>query len=294
MGEEPEFPPHVLENWADWRLGDVDALVADVRSRCAEAVRAWSLQALQTLPDGNVALVLAARAAGREVVLKLSPRPPRAPRSLEGDALALWARQGAAPAVLGMRDGGATLLLERVRPGESLGERGTSADEVLGTIGALCRRVHLTAGLTAGAGFPSLAAHARDDGWWRSLAGTREHDELTALVKPAAGDRLLHIDLHALNVLRGPRSWLAIDPKPCLGDPCAEIYGFLDGAPLHEFAQATSARGWLQQRLAAFGRASGEDPERLGTWLRVRAQILLGEGAGPKQEVLQRLRDALG
>jgi streptomycin 6-kinase len=265
-----------------------------VLARCGEAARAWGLERFQPLAGGAVALVLGTRAPSGEAVLKLSPRSPGARCSLEGEALTLWAELDVAPRVLGMRDEGATLLLERVRPGDSLGERGAGADEVVETIGRLCARIHLGADQTGDAGFPTLADHARDDGWIESLDGTREQTELTELLTPGAGDCLLHVDLHALNVLRSPRGWLAIDPKPCLGDPCAEVYGFLDGAPLTELPRdRAAARGRLQAHLARYGRASGEDPERLAAWLRTRAQIVLGQGAGPKREALLRLRDAL-
>ena len=165
----------------------------------------------------------------------------------------------------------------------------------MATIGALCRRLHLAADRLGETRFPSLAAHARDDGWLRALVGTREQDELHALLTPGADDRLLHIDLHALNVLRAAHGWVAIDPKPCLGDPCAEIYGLLDGAPLTRLPdRGGRARRWLQTQLARYGTASGHDPERLAAWLRIRAQILLAQGAGTKRESLLRLRDALG
>jgi streptomycin 6-kinase len=255
-------PPHLLANWADWRLGEVDALAADVLARCEQARRAWGLEGLEPMAGGEVALVLAARTgSGTDAVLKLSPRPADQPGSLEGVALALWAEIDAAPRVIAARDDGTTLLLERVRPGDSLGERGAGADEVIERIGALCRRIHLRTGEIGDLGFPTLADHARDDGWLRSLAGTREHDELVALLVPDGGDRLLHVDLHALNVLRAPRGWLAIDPKPCVGDPCAEIYGFLDGAPLTELPDdGARAQTWLRRQLARYGTASGEDP----------------------------------
>ncbi|NYE71553.1 aminoglycoside phosphotransferase family protein [Microlunatus parietis] len=36
-------------------------------------------------------------------------------------------------------------------------------------------------------------------------------------------DRLLHGDLNQRNVIRGERGWLAIDPRPCHGDPAHEL-----------------------------------------------------------------------
>jgi streptomycin 6-kinase len=288
-------PPKLLANWTGWGLGDGNALAADVLTRCEQAVRVWDLGELRPLPGGEVALVLAARTPSREVVLKLSPRPAGARPSLEGEALTVWARDGAAPEVLGTRDDGETLLLARVRPGDSLGERRASAEEVLATIGTLCARLHLGRDRIGHAHFPSLAEHAREDGWLRALSDTREQGELATLLSPGADDRLLHVDLHALNVLRGPRGWVAIDPKPCIGDPCAEVYGFLDGAPLTELPlDAAAARSWLQAQLARYATASGQDADRLTAWLRIRSQILLEEGAGDPRESLLRLRDALG
>lgn len=55
----------------------------------------------------------------------------------------------------------------------------------------------------------------------------------------------------------------------------------------------SSARAWLRARLAVYGRASDEDPERLEVWLRIRAQVLLAQGPGPRREALLRLCGAL-
>src|SRR5437660_1452079 len=46
----------------------------------------------------------------------------------------------------------------------------------------------------------------------------------TAEVAGEAGDRLLHWDLHFENVLAAEREpWLAIDPKPLVGDPGFDV-----------------------------------------------------------------------
>ena len=263
----------MLANWADWGLGDVDALAADVLVRCEEAMRTWRLTWLQPLPGGAVALVLAARGASGEAVLKVSPRPADARPSLEGDALSVWCEQGAAPRVLGTRDDGHTLLLERVRPGRSLRDSGAGGREIVETIGSLCRSLH---GARPPSRCPSLADHARADGWFTALAGIPEHDLLARLTTPRPEDRLLHLDLHWLNALEGPHGWLAIDPKPCLGDPCADVWAFFDGPPRDEIPDgAEPARAYLHGLIDAYARASGLDAGRLATWIRIRALVTL-------------------
>jgi len=275
MGAAVEIPRHLLENWASWRLGDVEALAADVRARCAEAVRAWDLGSLTPLPGGEVALVMAARVASGEAVLKVSPRSPGAAPGHEAEALALWAGAGVAPALLGVRDGGHTLLLERVRPGLSLRDTGAGAQEILQTIGALCRRIHLRVEHHR---LPTLAEHAREDGWFDALAGTPECAELQRLCASSAADRLLHVDLHWLNVLRGADGWLAIDPKGCVGDPCAEVWALFDGPPRTGIpCDPAAARAHVRRLVDVYARAAGLDPERVDAWVRIRALVTLAQ-----------------
>ncbi|MEU4196754.1 aminoglycoside phosphotransferase family protein [Kribbella sp. NPDC026611] len=51
---------------------------------------------------------------------------------------------------------------------------------------------------------------------------------LTADVLGEPGDRLLHWDLHYLNVMAGHRKpWLVIDPKPLAGDPAFDLFPVL-------------------------------------------------------------------
>jgi streptomycin 6-kinase len=59
------------------------------------------------------------------------------------------------------------------------------------------------------------SAHARVLRYWA---------DATAEVVDEAGDRLLHWDLHFENVLAAEREpWLAIDPKPLVGDPAFDV-----------------------------------------------------------------------
>lgn len=44
-----------------------------------------------------------------------------------------------------------------------------------------------------------------------------------SLATQAASARVLHGDANQRNVLQSARGWLAIDPRPMLGDPCSEL-----------------------------------------------------------------------
>jgi streptomycin 6-kinase len=81
--------------------------------------------------------------------------------------------------------------------------------------------------------------------------------------------RLLHGDLHAGNVLRaeGGRGLVAIDPRPCLGDPAFDAVDWVLAAGGGE--QAVRQRiDWLANH------AAGPDPDRVWAWCRVMAVIV--------------------
>ena len=289
----PEIPDALAVNWAQWWPGEAERVARDVRERLGAAVAAWGLTELTPLEGGEVAMVLGARHAGGEVVVKLSPRVGEF--AGEGEALALWAGEGIAPAVRGTRDGGLTLMLARLRPGGSLRDAGAGAAQILETIGGLCPRIHLE---VAAGSFPSLAEYAAQERWTAKLAGRREHDELAGLLAPGDGDRLLHTDLHWLNVLRGGERWMVIDPKPHIGDPHAETFAFFAGPPLRAIPQArAAAREHVHGLAGGYARAAGLEPDRLLTWIRIRALAIIAEpevATTPWGQRLSRLVDALG
>jgi streptomycin 6-kinase len=264
-------------NWRVWWPAQADAIAADVHARLTEAVAAWRLSALEPLPNGEVALVFGATTKGGEAVLKLSPRVAGETDELgqEGSALQLWASAGIAPHVLAARDDGLTLLLERVRPGHDL--RHADAFEIVRTLGALCPRVHLA---VPPGRFRPLGAGSQAESWRRGLAGTRELDELEQLLTPTPQDRLLHIDLHWHNALRGPDGWMVIDPKPHVGDPHADVFAFFDGPPLGAMPDGRrAAREYVRTLTGMYAAAAGLDRDRIETWIRIRALAIVGEFA---------------
>ncbi len=293
----------LTRHWAAWWPGsDVAALAADARARADDAVGAWGLAEVTPLPGGNVALVLAASRRGRPVVLKVHPRghPDDAQLAAEGVALAFWAPTGAVPQVLDCRDGGFTLLMERLRPGCALDASGVAWDERLSVLGGLVARLH-SAGPPPEV-VPPLAATAGD--WRRALAADPALvTELDALLAPAATDVLVHGDLHGGNALRHGDGWRVIDPHAARGDRHADVWALLDPLvpelPTDRRAAASTARQWLEQ----YADAARLDPARAGTWarLRARAEALDIEGQDDLDDDdrawarrLQRMADALG
>jgi streptomycin 6-kinase len=128
----------------------------------------------------------------------------------------------------------ATLLLERLEPRtlEELPDH-IEATRILAEI-----LTHLMV-VPAPAGLRTLAGVARRmvEDAPALLAALTDPDErrlaerclaLTTEVLGEAGDRLLHWDLHYLNVMAAHRKpWLVIDPKPLAGDPAFDVFPVL-------------------------------------------------------------------
>jgi hypothetical protein len=294
------LPETVHPNWRMWWPEHADAIAADMRVRLPAAIDAWGLRELTPLRGGNVALVFAVSSAQGEAVLKLTPNVTGETDELAREPLALelWAAAGVGPQVHGSRDGGLTILMQRIRPGGNLRDTGADALEIVSTLGRLCRRIHL-------AGQEHRFRRLRDGtdvgGWRRRLADTREGGELERLLVPGHDDRLLHIDFHWLNALRGPAGWVVIDPKPLVGDPHAEVFGFFDGPPLEAVPEGpAAARAHVRRLTAAYAGAAGLDRDRLEAWVRIRAVVYAAEladegdpGALARRQWLLRFVDAL-
>ncbi len=172
---------------------------------------------------GNVSYVVPATQNGTAVVLKLQ-FPAREGR-FEADALRVWNGNGAVRLLGHAPDLGA-LLLERLLPGNYLADEPV-ADRI-GVMAGLLKKLLIPASEP----FNRLADEAAR--WRASLENNWQQADRPCekkLVDAALGalrdlpqDRtdevLLHQDLHGHNVLSANRSdWLAIDPKPLVGDP---------------------------------------------------------------------------
>ncbi|MDN3721230.1 aminoglycoside phosphotransferase family protein [Roseibium salinum] len=181
-----------------------------------------------TWPDppfagGCVSFVLPVTRPGADAVLKLQflDRETRH----EADALKAWNGNGAIRLLDHAPEIGA-LLLERCRPGRFLAE-GPRADK-LDILADLLRRLLIP----ADAPFARLQEEAGRwaqsmENNWRAAGKPCEKylveaavSALGALSCDDPGGTLLHQDLHGHNILSAEREpWLAIDPKPLVGDP---------------------------------------------------------------------------
>ncbi len=76
---------------------------------------------------------------------------------------------------------------------------------------------------------------------------------------------LLHQDLHGGNVLRHGRDWVAIDPKPLVGDPAFDVASLVrDRRPIRDTRV-------LERRLDVLADELGHDRERMRLWSWVHA-----------------------
>jgi streptomycin 6-kinase len=225
------------------------------------------------LPGGATAWVAPARDdAGRDLVLKVCWRHPEAAH--EAGGLDAWAGAGAIRLYRAGELADATmLLLERCRPGTLL--RALPAHEHDLVVAGLLRRLWIEP--PPGHRFRPLSDMCD---YWASRYEQRSPAERSCLEAPVAeegirllrdlprsggGALLLHTDLHAGNVLAAEREpWLAIDPKPYVGDPAYDVTQHIFNSVFIEDADADV----LAARMA---RLLGLDSGRIVRWLFARA-----------------------
>jgi streptomycin 6-kinase len=266
----------LAEYWRDWwPSADLGRMAADIEERLAAATAAWSLKNLDPLDGGVVAFTCAAVRDGRPVVLKLNPRGHRddAQLAAEGDALAFWRPTRAAVELLDRRDGGFTLLLERLHPGHTLDDTHPTPESRLTELGRLAARLH-----RAGPPPPSFV-HVRDFAPdWELPNGDEEV--------------LVHLDLHGGNALRAGGGWKVIDPKGVRADRHADVWALIDPFMLESLpASAEDPRATVERWIEVYAEAAGMDPVRAREWTRIRARAERAESGG--WPGLRRLADAL-
>jgi streptomycin 6-kinase len=211
--------------WLDSLPGHVEA--------CADA---WSLEVGEPFDGGVLAFVVSAtRADGTPAVLKLS-FPGDEESEHEPDALAHWDGAGAVR-LLERNDELRAILLARLLPGTPLW---ASADdeEATAIAAGVMRRLHAVP-VPEGHPFRTLAAAA--ERWSETIVADWEAsgrafsgrlvdvavDACDTLRADGPDEVLLHQDFQGSNVLRAGDEWLAIDPKPLVGDPAFDAASLL-------------------------------------------------------------------
>ncbi|HEY3771771.1 MAG TPA: aminoglycoside phosphotransferase family protein [Solirubrobacteraceae bacterium] len=248
------------------------AWLARLPEQIAQLTVSWSLVVGEPLlPGGQCAWVAPARdRAGHELVLKLGWRHPEAEH--EADALRLWDGDGAVRCVAeGISEDTIALLLERCLPGTPLKSALPEPDQDV-VLTALLRRLW---GRQPPAGHPFRPLQVICDAWADSFERDFETDDgglapalagdaialLHELPRNASPSVLLCTDLHAENVLAAEREpWLAIDPKPFIGDPAFDAIQHM-----------LNCRGRLASDPPALARRMADllelDSERVELWL---------------------------
>ncbi|MBI4940197.1 MAG: kinase [Actinobacteria bacterium] len=268
--------------------GDEPGLGEWVADRLPAAVRAatrrWALRLEPPYEPGGYCSWVApgVDGGGRSVVLKVGW--PHEDSTWEPVALRLWGGDGAAlllDVLDGLDpDGTRALLLERCDPGVTLGRTFVGADEPEQDVvlAGLLRRLWAS---PAPDGLPALEAMcARWVAEFRLRRAARGAAaplddalveaglaEYLALAASAPEQVLLCTDLHAGNVLSARREpWLAIDPKPHVGDAAYDATQHLLNCPDRLAADPVG----LARRMAGL---LDVDPNRVVRWLFARGVV---------------------
>jgi streptomycin 6-kinase len=236
----------------------------------------WSLKLEDPFDSDEVSCAWVATAAledGTTAVLKLGMPHMEAEHEIEG--LRFWAGNPTVHLLAADVELGA-MLLEQCEPGTAL--RGLPETEQDIVIASLLRRLWRSP--PAPHPFRPLAAMTAD--WSDKALAQTEHWRDPSVVseglylfktlpETASAQALLATDLHAGNVLRAQREqWLAIDPKPFVGDPAYDAtqhllncYGRLRSKPL--------------ETIRRFADLLNLDYERIRLWTFARAAVQAGD-----------------
>ncbi len=211
------------------------------------------------------------RADGMAVVVKACS--PAGEYAQEAAALRLFDGHGIVR-LLAADDAREVLLLERLRPGETLA---TISDDDAATRIAAGVMQSLWRPVPEAHPFPTVAdwrrgldrLHQRFDGGTgpipADLVATAErfYAELQASAAPSV---VLHGDIHHHNILAAQRApWLAIDPKGLIGEPTYEV-GPMLWNPRQDLMLRANPAAIVTRRIAIFSEMLGIDRARISGW----------------------------
>ncbi|MGI8972366.1 MAG: aminoglycoside phosphotransferase family protein [Dehalococcoidia bacterium] len=241
-----------------------------------ELEQTWSLTAGRAFDtDGQVSWVAPVYLQdGSDAVLKISIPHPEARH--EADALRSLDGQGAVRLLCASEDG-FSLLLERCVPGTNLWaldvEEGNAAGAAV--LRQLWRELRSPVVLDsvsdlAAEWCESLPREAPAAGYDAALVA-RAVELARQLAATQPRTVLLHGDFHPGNVLSAAREpWLAIDPKPLVGDPAYDLAQWL-GNRCEAVERAPDAAAAIRRQIDQFSDLLGLDPARIAGWAFVKS-----------------------
>lgn len=270
MPEEP-WIPRSLDRWRrvpggrEW-LRRLPAIVRE----CADA---WDLQLGQPYNGGKIGIALRVeRADGSPAVLKVNF--PGRETAHEATALAHWRGIGAVR-LLAQDDERSALLLECCEPGGQLSGV-EDEDEAQSAAAGVLRRIWRPPPKPNPFRLvEDEAAHCAETlpAQWKARGRPFERDLLDAAVaayRELGSDQeeavVCHQDFHGGNVLRATREeWLAIDPKPLVGERAFDTAWLLRDRRASVVADARPSRR-LRRRLDLLSAELELDRERMRAW----------------------------
>jgi streptomycin 6-kinase len=255
---------------------ELRAWIDDLPRLVARAETRWSLRVEAPFqPGGAASYVAGARTAGGSaVVLKLGWLHEEALQ--EVDALSLWDGEGAVRLLAAeLQEHTSVMLLEACRPGTRLEDSSLTPVEQDVVLADLLPRLWVEP--PAGHPFRPLEEMCAS---WADRFGERLGEcpldpalaqagaaLFRSLPSSAARSALLCTDIHPGNILASQREpWLAIDPKPYVGDPTYDALQYLLNFPERLEADPLA----LADRIAGLLEL---DAERLHRWLFARCVI---------------------
>ncbi|WP_052809283.1 aminoglycoside phosphotransferase family protein [Streptomonospora alba] len=260
-----------LDGGREW-LESLPGTLADLQD-------GWDLHLGRTFTGGTCSWVGAARTADDEhAVLKVS-FPHREARG-EAEALRFWDGAGAIRLLRSNADGFG-LLLEACEPGAALRDAAGEPEDLL-TAGLEVLAQLWSKRPDPGLGLEPLQTVADD---WAGLVAERwprlrpEADPhlvrtaiglLESLPRTAERSVVLHGDINPGNILAAQRSpWLAIDPKPMVGDPGYDLWPLI--MQLDSPMRLIEPGPTLRRRFGLAADILSEPADRLMAWSTARA-----------------------
>jgi streptomycin 6-kinase len=277
-----EVPERLARTTVRWCGRDAAApWLAALPRLAADCVERWGLTVERpVLPGGAISLTLLVRRADdTPATLKLGFVDRYT--SHEPDALAIWDGRGAVRLLESDAAQGA-MLLERLEPEVSL--RSLAEDKAMLEAAGVLR--HLWVQPPADCAIDLVADRAAR--WAESIPQRYEAlggpcdkalvDEAVALCTQLAASQpetvVLHTDCHHGNVLAAERAkWLAIDPRPMLGERAFDL-GVLVRDRLDTVVAETRPAAVVRRRATYLADALGLDVERVRGWSLVQALAL--------------------